>query len=120
MWFKAFHEFGHGKSMDVSNYQAEIEPETCKGCGLCVKRCPMEAIRMESSDKANNKKGKISVLEADLCIGCGVCAYKCPSKSVVLKKREETTKPPVNTTEYIERFIKDFANPLPKRNTQSG
>ena len=47
MWFKAYHEFGHGKSMDESNYLARFEAETCKGCGLCVKRCPYDAITME-------------------------------------------------------------------------
>ncbi len=115
MWFKAYHEFGHGKSMDVSNYRAAIDSETCKGCGLCVKRCPLDAVVMEASDKANNKKGEIAVLESDLCIGCGVCAYKCPSKSIVLEKRAEITEPPADMQEYVGRFINDFANPMPKR-----
>ncbi|MCP4757132.1 MAG: 4Fe-4S dicluster domain-containing protein [Proteobacteria bacterium] len=115
MWFKAYHEFGHGKSMDASNYLARFDSETCNGCGLCVKRCPMEAVRMEASAQAKNKKGKISVLEAESCIGCGVCAYKCPSKSIVLKRREEITEPPADMRAYGERFINDFANPLPRR-----
>ncbi|MBU4315823.1 MAG: 4Fe-4S binding protein [Proteobacteria bacterium] len=115
MWFKAYHVFGHGKSMDVSNYQANTDLKTCKGCGLCVKRCPMEAIRLEASDDANNKTGRVAVLEKDRCIGCGVCAYKCPAKSIVLIKRDEITEPPANTREYNKRFFNDFANPLPKR-----
>jgi len=115
MWFKAYHEFGHGKSMDVSNYLATMNPETCKGCGLCVKRCPMEAITLEASKMANNKVGKLAVLEADLCIGCGVCAFKCPTKSIVLEKRQEVTQPPADTREFIGRMLSDLANPLPKR-----
>ena len=115
MWFKAYHEFGHGKSLDVSNYLATMNPETCKGCGLCVKRCPMEAITLETSEKANNKVGKLAMLDADLCIGCGVCAYKCPTKSIVLIQRQEVTEPPVNTREFVNRMVKDLANPLPKR-----
>ena len=58
MWFKAYHEHGHGGTVDASNYLATINPETCIGCGLCVKRCPMEAIRLEASDEAKNKVGK--------------------------------------------------------------
>jgi ferredoxin len=115
MWFKAYHEFGHGKSMDLSNYEASIEAETCEGCGLCVKRCPMEAIKLEASPDAKNKVGKIAVLESELCIGCGVCAYKCPSKSIVLERREEITEPPANAGEFATRFINDLADPLPKR-----
>jgi electron transport complex protein RnfB len=116
MWFKAYHEFDHGKSMDVSNYLAAMNPGTCKGCGLCVKRCPMEAISLVASDNAGNKVGKVAVLEVESCIGCGVCAYKCPTTSIVLKKREEVTEPPADTREFVERMINDLANPLPKRN----
>ena len=115
MWFKAYHEFGHGKSMDVSNYRAVIHSETCKGCGLCVKRCPMEAIELKSSDQANNKVGKIAVLNNDLCIGCGVCSFKCPTKSIVLEKRNQITTPPADTREFVERMISDLADPLPRR-----
>ena len=115
MWFKAYHEFDHGKSVDVSNYLATIKPTTCKGCGLCVKRCPMEAISLEVSDQANNKVGKIAVLEEASCIGCGVCAYKCPTTSIALKQREEVTEPPADTGEFVTRMINDLANPLPKR-----
>jgi len=75
----------------------------------------MEALRLEASDKAKNKKGKVAVLEKDLCIGCGVCAYKCPTKSIVLIRRVEITEPPADTREYVTRFINDFADPLPKR-----
>lgn len=115
MWFKAYHEFDHGKSLDESNYRAKINIATCSGCGLCAKRCPMEAIELQTSEDANNKKGQIACLDAGLCIGCGVCAYKCPTKSILLERRAEITRPPANQQEYGERYLESYANPLPKR-----
>ncbi|WP_425060594.1 NADP-reducing hydrogenase subunit HndC [Sporomusa carbonis] len=49
--------------------------ETCKGCGLCKKVCPVEAISGEV--KAQH------VIDAVKCIKCGACFGKCPFKSIV-------------------------------------
>ena len=45
-------------------------PDKCKGCGLCVKVCPYNAITFDKTSK------KISVIEA-ACGGCGTCAAEC-------------------------------------------
>lgn len=105
MWFKAYHEFDHDESIDVSNYRARINQNTCSGCGLCAKRCPMEAIQLEASEETTNKRGKWAVLEAHECIGCGVCAYKCPTKSIILERREEITEPPANPREFGRQWM---------------
>jgi heterodisulfide reductase subunit A len=47
-----------------------IYPEKCKACGLCVKVCPYNALRL---DKYSNS---IEVIEA-ACAGCGTCAAEC-------------------------------------------
>ena len=75
--------------MTKSNYVAAATPETCKACGLCVKRCPMDAIQLKFFPKSTNKFRKAVVVDADLCIGCGVCAHKCKPKSILLKQKEE-------------------------------
>ena len=95
-------------SLSPSSYMVTTNDETCKGCGLCTKRCPMGALRLEVSSEAKNKSGKIAVLEPELCIGCGVCAYKCPTKSLVLHKRTEYEAPPVTGREYAMRIMADF------------
>ena len=115
MFFKAYHLLGHGKSLDVSNYRVRTHPETCAGCGLCVKRCPMNALKLEKHPEAKNRFGKASVLNPDLCLGCGVCAFKCPTESLVLERRAEITEPPDNPGVFIGRFMADKANPLPRR-----
>ncbi len=107
MWFEGFHILKHAKSMDASNYRVRTRSETCKGCGLCAKRCPMEALRLEASPEAQNKTGKIAVLNTELCIGCGVCAHKCPTNSLVLERREVIVDPPTDARDYTKRFLAD-------------
>jgi len=107
MWFESFHVLEHSKSMDTSNYRVRVNQETCKACGLCVERCPMEALRLEDSPKSTNKTGKAAALTSDLCIGCGVCVYKCPTKSLVLERREAIYDPPADMREYGMRFVMD-------------
>ncbi len=113
LWFEGFHVLKHSRSLDPSNYRVYTNPETCLGCGLCVERCPMKALHLESSSAANNDSGEIAVLKPDLCLGCGVCVYKCPSDSLVLVRRDETTDPPNDPREYTQRFIANVTA-LPK------
>lgn len=107
LFFEAYHVLKHHKSHDISNYRVRTTPKTCKACGLCVERCPMEALRLEDSPEATNKKGKVAVLDPDKCIGCGVCVYKCATQSLILERMEETYDPPKDVREWMERWYAD-------------
>jgi NAD-dependent dihydropyrimidine dehydrogenase PreA subunit len=109
LFFEAYHVLKHAKSHDMSNYRVRTNPETCKACGLCVKRCPVDALRLEDSPLATNKKGKAAVLDPDVCLGCGVCVFKCPTQSLILERREEIVHPPRDAREWMERWYKDKA-----------
>ena len=104
---EAYHKLGHRKSLDASNYRLKVEPETCKACGLCVKRCPMDAIQLKFSGASRNKFGKAPVLDNDLCLGCGVCVHKCPTESLTLERKDEIVDPPQDIRDYGMRFMKD-------------
>ena len=109
MWMEAFHALGHHRSLDPSNYRVRTEPTTCKACGLCVQRCPMDALALVESPQAANRVGMASSADLELCLGCGVCVHECPTGSLVLERRTRTVEPPADVREYGTRFLDDRA-----------
>jgi len=55
--------------------QYVIIDDKCKGCSICAKQCPVDAI-----------SGVVKspyIIDQDKCIKCGVCMTKCPFKAIV-------------------------------------
>ena len=46
----------------------------CIGCGICVRNCPNEAVKVVDFH---------AVIDQEKCTGCGVCAKKCPRHVIV-------------------------------------
>jgi len=81
-------------------FVASLDTDTCKGCGKCVERCQMEALRIED-DKA--------VLDMDRCIGCGLCVSTCPTGSLTLVRKPdaEQKEVPRNMTEAFLNLARE-------------
>ncbi|MCP4750695.1 MAG: 4Fe-4S dicluster domain-containing protein [Proteobacteria bacterium] len=94
--------------MSPTHYVVEVEPETCRACGLCMRRCPVDALQLKFSPKAKNKFRKAVEIDPDLCIGCGVCVHKCKSKSIVLVLREGDRNMPENYQDWGMRHLADL------------
>jgi len=56
-------------------FRYEIVAEKCKGCGICAKECPRDAISGESR--------KPHVIDQAKCIQCGACFEACRFDSIV-------------------------------------
>ncbi|HUT71783.1 MAG TPA: NADH-quinone oxidoreductase subunit NuoF [Desulfatiglandales bacterium] len=55
-----------------------INPDKCKACMICLRKCPAEAII--------GGKNQIHVIDQEKCTKCGTCIEVCPSRYGAVKK----------------------------------
>lgn len=86
--------------MVFSNYFAEVDRGLCTGCEICVERCQMGAVAMDSDALAR--------IDPDRCIGCGLCVTTCPTEAVSLERKPEGSYqvPPATTLEQMMAMAK--------------
>jgi ferredoxin len=62
--------------INSTNYLSQINDDLCTGCGTCVEKCPVDAVKLNEYDNAK--------VNEQYCIGCGVCAHFCPESAITL------------------------------------
>ena len=60
--------------IEAEGIVAEIDLTHCNNCGLCYKRCPYSAIKLNEDEQP--------VVIKALCKGCGLCAADCPRECI--------------------------------------
>ncbi len=78
-----------------SYYYATIDADLCSGCGTCLERCQMAAIK---------QKDDILQVDLDRCIGCGLCVSTCPEEAIEFIEKDNTEEPPQDITENLRRI----------------
>jgi electron transport complex protein RnfB len=78
----------HPRPADVASapFVAQVDPEACIGCEICLDRCQMEALQV--------KEGVVAI-DANRCIGCGLCVSTCSGEALRLSRKSEAQKWPL-------------------------
>ena len=58
----------------------------CKGCGLCIAKCPSEAL---SWADMLGIYGTPSVVANDKCVACGICEITCPECAISVVRNKQ-------------------------------
>ena len=79
-----------------SGYESILDASLCAACGICIERCPSEALTMGGDG--------LPAVNLDRCLGCGARATGCPEGAVVMGAKSGFPEPP--------RTVKDPAAAL--------
>ncbi|MBI5789605.1 MAG: 4Fe-4S binding protein [Candidatus Schekmanbacteria bacterium] len=85
---RGINEFNIIGSVSPTRYMSRIDPAKCNGCGVCIQRCQVRAIRQSY--------GKQAIVDQQRCIGCSVCASFCPQKAIQMADRPHPPHIPKN------------------------
>jgi 2-oxoglutarate ferredoxin oxidoreductase subunit delta len=69
-------------------FRLHIDPERCKGCGLCVEVCRKGLLALA---KTLNTRGQhyVETADRDACDGCRRCTLVCPDNAIEIEKRPD-------------------------------
>ena len=70
---------------DKPEFFVRIEPELCKGCGLCVAFCGRDALKMYDDLKSGKRVPQVVNMER--CNGCRLCEWYCPDFAIYIVEK---------------------------------
>ncbi len=60
-------------------------PEYCKGCALCVVRCPVKALKF--NDDLGFLGNPMPIVDINTCIACELCEKTCPDGAIKVENK---------------------------------
>jgi coenzyme F420-reducing hydrogenase delta subunit/Fe-S-cluster-containing hydrogenase component 2 len=71
-----------------------VDPEKCKACMICARKCPVDGIM--------GGKSQIHIIDQELCIRCGTCYDACPEKfDAICAITGQAVPPPIPEEERV-------------------
>ncbi|OQC07233.1 MAG: 2-oxoglutarate-acceptor oxidoreductase subunit OorD [Candidatus Cloacimonetes bacterium ADurb.Bin089] len=62
-----------------------VDPNYCKGCGLCIIACPKKIIRLSENINAKGYN-YAECIEQEKCTACKMCYITCPDVAITIEK----------------------------------
>lgn len=69
---------------------AEVVPARCKGCGICIAKCPVSALSF--GDELGVFSTPVPICDLEKCITCGNCLQYCPDGAIRVTKLKVESK----------------------------
>ena len=66
-------------------------PGLCKGCGLCIEKCPVKVISWADELASTGIPAVKPRIEG--CIVCGICQTVCPDAAIHIEKKGDKVPP---------------------------
>lgn len=77
--------FGEPLIYETGKGRVCVFPGLCKGCGLCIEKCPKKALRWS---KYLGVYSTPTVEATEDCIACGMCQNVCPDCAILVIRDE--------------------------------
>ncbi len=97
--------------LQTSNYLPRIDNDTCTRCGVCVRACPVDSLRLADvpgvapgtvTGPGKMRRTHVVELDEEFCLGCGVCATACGrEKAITMQPRARRVHTPETTIHRV-------------------